>query len=131
MHVTLAFDPEDNADLTITVSGMATRDEFVSLYRALPDDPRFRPGMNILLDFWELRVTALSSDDARDIGRDLAAQEPRYGRARLAVFAPAPVVFGLSRMAELTGQFKQMEISVSDTYDEAIEWLGRVPRQSA
>lgn len=111
------------AELTIAVSGQATRDEFVRLYRELPDHPSFRPGMRILLDFWELSVSELSAEDARMIGNALAAEDERYGQASFAVFAPKPVVFGLARLAVMTGGLKQIEVSVSDTYEAAIEWL--------
>jgi hypothetical protein len=111
------------ADLTITVSGLATRDEFVRLYRGLPEHPGFHEGMTILLDFWGLSVVDISEDDARAIGRALADEESRYGRALLAVFAPRPVVFELTRLAEMSGGFDQIEVSVSDSYEEATAWL--------
>lgn len=130
MQSTLEFG-DGPADLTVTVSGLATRDEFVRLYRRLPEQPGFRPGMKILLDFWELSVAEISPDDARAIGHALAREEPRYGRALFAVFAPSPVAFELTRLAGESGGFDQIEISVSGSYEEATAWLSGWERSPA
>jgi hypothetical protein len=119
---TLDFETSDT-DLTITVSGQATREEFVRLYRELPDHPSFRPGLRILLDFWELSVSELTADDARMIGTALAGEEERYGHASFAVFASKPVVFGLARLAAMTGGLEQIEVMVTSTYEAAVAWL--------
>jgi hypothetical protein len=128
MQSTLDFDT-DPADLTITVRGLATRDEFVHLYRELPTHPGFRPGMKILLDFWELDVAHLTEDDAVAIGSALAAEEARYGRAALAVFAPTTSLLRLTRIAEVAGGFEQIEVMIGATYDEAVAWLDSRPSE--
>jgi hypothetical protein len=126
MQSTLDFGT-DPADLTITVRGLATRQEFQRLYRELPTHPAFRPGMRILLDFWELDVVHLTEEDAAAIGGALAAEEARYGKAALAVFAPTTSLLRLTRIAEVAGGFAQIEVMISDTYDEAVAWLASRP----
>jgi hypothetical protein len=122
VEVTLAFDTGP-ADLTITARGVPTIEDFVRLYRDLPTHPDFRPEMSILLDVSELTDPHLSVAEAGVIGKALVDQEERYGRARIAVFAPTPVVFGLSRASDTTSAFALIEIRVTSAYDEAVAWL--------
>jgi hypothetical protein len=122
MEWTLEFDG-GAADLTITVRGIATTVEFGALYRGLPDDPRFRPGMRILLDFWELDVAHLTDGEARAIGKVLAGEEHRYGDAALAVYAPTELSLTLTRVARNAGGFERIDVWVTDSYDEALAWL--------
>jgi hypothetical protein len=119
----------DAADVTIAVRGIATRAEFQRLFRDLPSNPGFRLGMKILLDLWELDVGRLTADDARAIGNGLIDEAARYGRARLAVFAPTTSSFGLTQIAEHGGECKDLAVSVSETYDEAVAWLARDERR--
>jgi hypothetical protein len=122
VEITLAFDTGP-ADLTITASGAPTTEDFVRLYRELPTHPSFRPGMSILLDVSELTDPHLSVAEASVIGKALADQEERYGQARMAVIAPTPVVFGLSRAADTKSAFTLIEIWIARTYEEAVSWL--------
>jgi hypothetical protein len=114
-------------EVTVSVSGFATPSEFRQLYEELAGDPRFRPGMRILLDFRELDATRLDAWEARDIGRHLAGLESRYGSASLAVVVPDTVTFGLTRLAELSASFEQIEVLVRYTLEDALRWLETRP----
>jgi hypothetical protein len=118
-------------EVTVSVSGVASRTEFRLLYEDLAGDPRFRPGMRILLDFRELDVTELDGREAADIGRHLAGIEDRYGSASLAVVVPDPLTFDLTKTAEVSASFEQVNVSVFYRCEDALMWLETRPRASS
>jgi hypothetical protein len=118
-------------DVAVTVSGTASRTEFRLLYEDIAGDPRFRPGLRILLDFTELDVTDLAGREADEIGRHLAGLEDSYGAALLAVVVPDALTFDLARTAELSGGFERMKVLLSYDRDEALRWLESEPDPAA
>jgi len=109
--------------VTITTSGPAERATFVRFREEFVSDPRFRPGMPILIDHLALDTTPLTVPDIRAIAESIARFSDRLGPSRIAIVAPDTLTFGFARMTESLANPERMRVSVFYSREEAISWL--------
>jgi hypothetical protein len=117
-------------DLSLVVcrtSGLASVEGYEAMMRALAEDPRFQPGVDLIVDHTNVDVSALT---AADIER-VAGLRARFAgnvvaRAAGVVGPDSPLRYGLGRMfgAYLSTQ-PGAGFTVFETIDEAVAWLRR------
>ena len=91
------------------------------------EDPEFRPGMTVVTDLTDAELNFGYEGMRELVSRDANAPNVRLGR--VAVIAPGPVQYGLSRMYEmLSNEFRiHDKFRVFSDFSEARTWLG-VPK---
>ena len=110
-------------DVTITTFGPASREGLVGFVQDLVDDPRYRPGMFILVDHLALDATTMTGDDVRAQAERVIKLEERLGQCKLAIVVPTALAFGYARMYELHAAETQVHSRVVYTRDEGLAWL--------
>ncbi|HWG55562.1 MAG TPA: hypothetical protein VNT58_03475 [Gaiellaceae bacterium] len=85
------------ADVTLVTAGRATLDGFERMIHTLVDDPRFRPGMVILVDHTDLDLNALTDDDIAGVAETTREVAETLQAALLVIVAPTIIGYGLSR----------------------------------
>jgi hypothetical protein len=106
-------------DVTVTASGEARVPDFKQLYEALCDEPRFEPGMLILLDLCDVDMSTIPRMEAAEIGIGLAELQDRCEGCALAVVARDP----LTTAAELDESTDRVDVWVACSRNEALTWL--------
>jgi hypothetical protein len=119
---TLDFGGED-ADVTVTTSGMADAAGFAAMNDELVAHPRFRPGMSILVDHSALDVTLLRAGDVQVIARAVTEMASSIGPGAIAIVAPTKVGFGVARMSEGLAAPAELRTRTFRSRAHAIEWL--------
>jgi hypothetical protein len=107
----------------LTTSGVARVENFLEMSQALVDDPRFRPGMPILIDHTRLDASVLTATDIRAIGEFVATIGGKLGPSSIAVVVPDKLTFGFVRMGEMRANQPQLNVSIFYSLPEAVEWL--------
>jgi hypothetical protein len=112
----------DPPALAIRSAGAAVAADLLDVDGFLAD-PRVREGLPILADHSELDVSALSTDDLREIGRGYRRLLEALGETPVAIVVSGPEAFGLARMAEAYAGPPQPRQRVFYDRAEALEWL--------
>lgn len=108
----------------VTVAGSDTKEEFLERIQTVYEDPAWSPGLDILLDLSRLDSLPLSTRDVKELARLHSSYADRIGDGRLAVVAPARLVFGLARMWQAHAEHRsEREIRVFRERDAAVRWL--------
>jgi hypothetical protein len=110
-------------DVTITTYGPASRDGLVGFVQDLVDDPRFRPGMFVLVDHLALDATTINGDDIRAQAQRVINLEEELGPCTLAIVVPTPLAFGYARMYELHTAETQIHSRVIYNRHDGLAWL--------
>jgi hypothetical protein len=111
----------------VTTFGVARVDDFRRMSQALIDDPRFRPGMPILVDHSSLDASVVTPTDVRAIGDFVATIGDRIGASSIAVVVPDKLTFGFVRMGELRANQPQLNVQIFYSLPEAVQWLQKPP----
>jgi hypothetical protein len=107
----------------ITTFGVARVDDFRQMSQALIDDPRYRPGMPLLVDHSSLDASVLTPTDIRAIGDFVATIGDKIGASSIAVVVPDKLTFGFVRMGELRANQPQLNVQIFYSLPEAVQWL--------
>ena len=111
----------------LTTSGVARVEDFRQMNEALVGDPRFQPGMPILVDHTRLDASVLTATDIRAIGEFVATIGGRLGPSSIAVVVPDKLTFGFVRMGEMRANQPQLDVRIFYSLAEAREWLQNQP----
>jgi len=122
MPITIHVDREAGF-VRIEASGQLTLQDLLDMVDPMLRDPRFEPGMPQLVDLGAVEHTDLRADEMRTLVETYEKQTERVGASRVAVFAPRPLLFGVSRMYESLAERLPGERRVFDDLDEAQAWL--------
>lgn len=122
MEYTIEFSGSPQ-DVTITTSGAASREGLVGFVQDLVDDPRYRPGMFVLVDHLALDATTITGDDIRAQAERVINLEEELGPCKLAIVVPTPLAFGYARMYELHTAETQIHSRVVYTRTDGLAWL--------
>jgi hypothetical protein len=107
----------------IEISGEVREAELVDLAQKLAADETFGPGHAELVDLRAVRHTDVSAPVLRRVAGIFASTDRHASRTRVAVCAPADLVFGLSRMYEAFRAPSGLQLRVFRTLAEAEHWL--------
>ncbi|MDX6414867.1 MAG: hypothetical protein QOH23_2277 [Gaiellaceae bacterium] len=119
----------DRRDVTVTTHGSATPEGFIQFNEELVDDPRFRPGMAILIDHSDLDVTPLTDVDIRAIAYCIVRLGERLGDSLAAVVAPSSLGHGLARASISFVRPTALRLETFRSADDALDWLDKQLRQ--
>jgi hypothetical protein len=122
MEFTIEFGAQD-VEVVITTGGAAYADGFLRLNRALAADPRFRPGMPVLVDHSLLDMSMLTDDDVEEIARSVAAIQDRLGGSRVAIVVPDDLGYHRTAQTRAEAQPLQIEAEIFYSRDEAVAWV--------
>ena len=108
-------------------TGSINDDDLLDFAQKTANDPEFRSGVHELVDLRAADVTQVTSRGLRRAAEIFAAFDSGPSHARIALVAPADVVFGLSRMYQAFRSDSPAEIGVFRELSEARVWLGLPP----
>ena len=124
MTYDIDFDDTGGFDLVVRASGLFDLKEFLEGRERVLNDPRFRSGMNVLVDHSQLDLSSASVDDVREAASSAARRYATSGPGRIAIVAPTSVAFGLGRMWQSLTTDELAENSVVvETVAAAEAWL--------
>lgn len=126
--ITWGGDPED---ASITTWGSATIEGLDAWVQEGLSDPRYRPGMRILIDHSRLDWSEVTPKDIHRRIELFAKEAVRSGHVSVAVVMLAPVDFGIARMEQAFIELHpevQIDLAVFFSIDEAREWLRKLPK---
>ena len=112
-------------DVTIRTSGPATAEGLIAFVTDLVADPRFRPGMSVLVDHSDLDARPLTGADVKAMAEAVMRLDERIGTSRVAILVPNPLTFGYARMYELHAAETQLHSRVFYSRDDALKWLAK------
>jgi hypothetical protein len=115
----------DPQDVTITTSGRADLEGFERFNEALVSDPRYRPGMTILVDHSQLDASSLSPEEVEAIGNAVTRLADRIGPSLVAIVSGDRVTFGQAGISVAYGPPGPIRIRVFYALEEALDWLRR------
>ncbi|MGD0167633.1 MAG: hypothetical protein ABSC51_10185 [Gaiellaceae bacterium] len=122
-EITWGGDPEDAC---VTTWGTASIEGLDAWIQEGLSDPRYRPGMHVLIDHRQLDWSGLSSEDVHERVALFARDAVRLDSARAAVVMRSPVEFGMARM-EATYIDLEPELGIAIriffSIEDAREWL--------
>ncbi|HEU4557727.1 MAG TPA: hypothetical protein VFS20_07750 [Longimicrobium sp.] len=104
--------------VVLTLTGVVTPAELDAIRARIREDPAFGPSFSVLADASELNPAALTGDAVRA----RAAKPPIYPM-RIAIVAPADVVFGIARMYQMMTEGSGTTVAVFRDPTEAMAWL--------
>jgi hypothetical protein len=110
-------------DVTITTWGRADLAGFERFNEALVSDPRYRPGMTILVDHSQLDASTLSPAEVEAVGNVVARLADRIGPSLVAIVSGDRVTFGQAGISVAHAPPERIRVGVFYTLDEALGWL--------
>jgi hypothetical protein len=110
-------------DVTLTTSGRANADGFRQMNEELVSDPRFRPGMAILVDHSELDVSGLGPDDVEAIGASVIRLGDLIGPSPVAIVGADMMTVAVSRVSRAYASPAPLRARSFYGRDEALAWL--------
>jgi hypothetical protein len=110
-------------DVTITTFGLADADGLIGFVRDLVANPRFQPGMFILVDHMSIDASKLTGADVRAQAGVVVALAERLGSSKVAIVVPTPLTFGYARMYEHHAAETQLDSRVFYSRRDALAWL--------
>lgn len=123
MNHTVEFDA-NGSFVTITTFGDPTPAGFAAYLTDMLDDPKWQPGMPMLVDLTRLNISILSSDDVRSI---VSAHKPfaeRIAPSTIAAVVSEQDHYGLVRMFQMMSDEMLQNLRGYYTVEEAMAWLG-------
>jgi hypothetical protein len=122
MNFQIQFELE-GIDVLITTDGVANADGFLRLNRAMVADPRFRPGMTILVDHSALDTRQLSEDDLRETAGSFVAMRERIASSRIAFVVADKTTARKTDRARRYAQPMETEMRGFYSRTDAMSWL--------
>jgi hypothetical protein len=122
-EITWGGDPED---ASVTTWGTATLEGLNAWVQEGLSDPRYRPGMLVLVDHSRLDWSGISREDVHKRIEHFAEAAGLTGRAYAAIVMRAPVDFGIARMVQAYIELHpelEIEIAVFLSIEDARGWL--------
>jgi hypothetical protein len=116
-------------DVVVRTSGRGILSGFTAYLNELVSDPRYRPGMTILVDHTALDASGLATADARTFAGVVADLGDRIAGTAISCVAPSAVMYGISRAFEAYAEASGLRTRVFATVDEARAWLADAKQQ--
>jgi hypothetical protein len=127
MEFTIEFggDPQE---VTITLAGVATPEEFRRYNEERASDPRFRAGMTMLVDISALDTSQLSNDDLQALSGPMVERDLNHPPLAVAILAPNAQTFAdaMHHRAHLGGASSRRGVFASRA--AALDWLSEQRR---
>ncbi len=125
----IEIDPRGTA-FTITTDGQGNVDGIIAFLDDIVAHPRWRPGLNILLDHRRLDIAPITVEGIDRVSGYFQTLSHKLGDGKISLVMNRDIDFGIARAWELvTREYVDMEIGVFRSIEEARRWL--VPSQDA
>jgi hypothetical protein len=111
--------------VVVETSGVAVRNGFTRFIDTIVDDPRFRPGMPVLVDHSKLDMQALTTADMQAVADVVINRNAKIGRSLVAIVTPASVAYGLTRQFTAFADLADIRVRIFGSRAEAEDWLTR------
>jgi hypothetical protein len=113
--------------VTVTTYGVACRQSFCAMVAELVSDPRWRPGMAVLVDHSALDASGLTGCDVEGIAGFMVDLDDRYGPAPFAVVTPDAYTEGVLDVTIRYLARSRLRARTFPSRDRAVEWLTGEP----
>jgi hypothetical protein len=117
-------------DAYVSASGVTSVEAMKDCQQELTSDPRFRPGMRVLIDHRRVDWSRATPEDVRNVIDMLVQSTARFGATYCAMVMGKAVDFGVARMqqhyADVDSKL-QIEFRVFSTIEAARSWLATLP----
>jgi hypothetical protein len=127
-EITFSSDPEI---LTIRAWGPATIEGVRAYFQEAVSRPEWKPGISCLLDFRELDLAKLSSEQLEALVAFFDKNKEGVGAAFIAIAVTRSVEYGVARMWTSLSETVGMHQRVFYALDEGRAWLASVSRVSS
>lgn len=107
----------------IEASGELTLQDLLDGIAPMVSDPSFERDMPQLVDLGRVEHTELAAEQLQALVESFAKESPRIGSPRVGVYAPKPLLFGVSRMYESLSERLPITFRVFRDRAEAEAWL--------
>jgi hypothetical protein len=116
--------------VTLTVEGEVSGANIKEALGGVVDDPRFRPGADMLWDFREALGVDMRGEAIQDLVSFVGSLKEKRGTDyRVALVAEADVLYGFARMYEAYAEHLPFVLKVFRDMVEAQNWLRGAPPQ--
>jgi hypothetical protein len=123
MPITFTID-EEAGRVTLRFLGTVTDRDLFTTFEELYGDPRHRIGMPELTDCRDVERVEITAEGLRGLATATQASlDPAREPWKVAVVAPADLVFGLGRMYELLREGSPEQVQVFRDITAAERWL--------
>jgi hypothetical protein len=123
-EITWGGDPED---ARVTTWGTASIEGLDAWVQEGLSDPRYRPGMHILIDHRQLDWRGVSPENMHERVELFVRDTVRLDHACAAVVMGVPIEFGIARMEEAYVELEPelgIKVRIFLSIEDAREWLG-------
>ena len=118
-------------DVLITTRGHSSIEGLDAMVQAALGDPRYRPGMRVLIDHSRLEWPELATDELRRRVDLFVRDSDRIGAGYIAIVVGQPAAFGYMRMMQAFGEHRvAFEPGVFYSIEDARAWLADQPPPS-
>jgi hypothetical protein len=107
----------------IEASGELTLQDLLGGIAPMVSDPRFERDMPQLVDLGRVEHTELAAEQLQTLVESFAKESSRIGSSRVAVYAPKPLLFGVSRMFQSLAERLPVTFRVFRERATAEAWL--------
>lgn len=120
MDVFYSFDLPGEV-LTIHYTGEPSIEEWTETMEAAMADPRFRPGIRMLLD--RHLVGTPSPEFVRGVADFVGTHRATLAQIRCAIVVGGPGSYGMARMGQALLEFHGVKFEIFDSLETAEAWL--------
>ena len=128
MEFEIAFVDGEVTNVHVTVSGELTVEGNQAWLEQLVTDPRWRPGMRVLLDGTALRPGDFVGRHLQAVAEPIVGHGADWGPGFCAAVVDDPTVFGLIRMWQVATREMEWQTEVFHSRAAARAWLESVSR---
>jgi hypothetical protein len=108
--------------VTVLASGSSDLPGQTALFQDVVDDPRYSPGMPILIDYTGLDDRRFTGEETQRLGRFIAGLDDALGDAKLAIVVPDKTAYGTGRMTQARIETR-LRLRLFYDRHEATGWL--------
>lgn len=130
MSITYKIDERSGIILT-TARGVLTEEDLINHKKSMASNPKLKPGMAELSDVRGVSRVDISPAGMKKLVAIDAAHSDLLKDYRLAIVASDDLVYGLGRMYEMMTAGNNPNVQVFRTFDEAMQWLARFPKNDS
>ena len=107
-----------------TLKGELSEIELADYFMSLVSHPLFHPSFRVLVNTARIDSVAVTGEEIRAMSEATHDEAAKLGGARVAIYAPSDVVYGMMRMYQTLRDESPYDIKVFRDLGEARRWLG-------
>jgi len=108
--------------ITTRAFGEVTIEEALEHFDEISADPRYEPGLDVLLDLVDCKSLPMA-DKVRVASERVAADSSSLRFGRMAIVVPSDALFGMLRMFHTLSETAFNDAQIFRDRDQALQWL--------